>query len=176
MSWNHEVDILMAQVKLKHSPAFKKLYEQTSGKLYGLLIKMLGDKELAADVLQDAYAKIWQNAAQHDSSMGEAWPWLCQVTRNTALDKLRQVKRYPLSLEDVEWVEEIHESNHLWQDSYDMRRCLGKLKREPRQAIIFSYLYGLTHKELSEQLKQPLGTLKSWIRRGMKELEACLGA
>lgn len=176
MSWKHEVDILMAQVKLQHTPAFKSLYELTSPRLYGLLIRMLSDRELAADALQEAYTKIWQNAGQHNASMGEAWPWMCQVTRNTALDKLRQMKRHPLSIEEIDWVEDVQDTNGLWQNSYDMQRCLGKLKQESRQAIIFSYLYGLSHSELSEQFKQPLGTLKSWIRRGMKELEACLNA
>lgn len=154
--------------------SFKILYELTSPKLYGLLIKLMGDPDTAADVLQEAFTKVWLNADKCDVTLGHAWPWLCQVSRNTALDKLRQQKRLPISIEDIEWVENEHCLSDEWQNDIDLSYCLEKLSTEPRQAVIYAYLYGLTHTELAEKFQKPLGTLKSWIRRAMLELEICL--
>lgn len=171
--FERQIDICVAQIKLGHKPAFETLYQLAGSKLYGLLVKMTQDRDLAADVLQDSLVKIWQNASQYRSDLGGAWPWICQITRNTALDRLRQRARQPFSLEDVSLPEE--EFDPLFHER-DLGYCLNKLRQEPRAAIVQTYLYGLSHAELAAKWKQPLGTLKSWIRRGLKELEQCLKA
>ncbi|MEH6470892.1 MAG: sigma-70 family RNA polymerase sigma factor [Halopseudomonas sp.] len=164
----------MAQVQLQHRPAFEELYRLTNGKLYGLTLKIIPDRELAADALQDSYTKIWSNAGSYRSDLGGGWAWLCQLTRNCAIDRVRQAQRRPEHQDDELLQQLIGDDSSLWQQHHDLSRCLQQIRAEPRNAIISAYLYGLTHAELCEHLQTPLGTLKSWIRRGLKELNRCL--
>ncbi len=170
----NDINKLMSAIALKDQLAFKQLYETCSPKIYGLLVKIIYDKELAADTLQEVFTKIWLNAEKCDVSAGHAWPWLCQLARNTALDKLRQIHRYPASIEEIQLQESHADTNSQWHNNIDLNHCLAKLTAKPRQAIILSYLHGLSHAQLSEKLSLPLGTLKSTIRRSMKELALCL--
>ena len=174
MSWKQELELDMAQIKLGHRPAFEALYRRTSGKLYGLLMKLLNDPEMAADVLQESYTKIWLNSSQYQTTLGDPWPWICQLTRHCALDKIRQQKRRFIEVADIELDSLLSEQVSPWEGGYDLHNCLAKVRKEPRQAIVLAYFYGLSHSELAHRMQQPLGTLKSWIRRGLKELELCL--
>lgn len=176
MNWDQTIDNLMRGVAQHNSACFKQLYQQTNPKLYALVLKMSVDPDLAADILQEAYTKVWLNAAKHNSELGSAWPWLCQLFRNTALDRLRQRQRQPLSLEDSQWIEASQNLNEHWQCDIDLKHCMAKLNPQPRQALLYAYVYGYSHRELAEQFQQPLGTLKSWIRRAMQELKLCLSA
>lgn len=175
-AWIRDVEQTLAQVKLKHEPAFTHLYEITNAKLYGLILKIITDEGLAADVLQDVYSKIWLNAEQYRADLGSAWPWLCQLTRNQAIDKIRQLKR--LNETDDNSVAEDYSSNSssLWPEHVALGRCLQAIRKEQQNVIISSYIYGWSHAELTEKFDAPLGTLKSWIRRGLKELRECLEA
>lgn len=172
--WNRQLEACLAQVKLQHRPAFEELYRLTNGKLYALTLKIIPDRELAADALQESYTKIWRHADSYRSDLGGAWAWLCQLTRNTAIDWIRRSERRPESSDDPLIGQLIGDDSGLWQQHHDLSRCLRKIREEPRTAIVSAYLYGLTHAELAERLQTPLGTLKSWIRRGLKELHQCL--
>ncbi|MEH6651378.1 MAG: sigma-70 family RNA polymerase sigma factor [Motiliproteus sp.] len=174
--WNSQVESCLAQVQLRHQPAFEELYQLTNGKLYALTLRIIPDRELAADVLQESYLKLWRNAANYRSGLGGAWAWICQLTRNCAIDRARQMLRRPESPEDPLLSQLVGDDSGLWQLNHDLSRCLRTIREEPRSAIIYAYLHGLTHSELAERLQTPLGTLKSWIRRGLKELNQCLEA
>ena len=174
--WKQQVESLLGQVRLHHQPAFETLYRLTSGKLYGLILKMIPDQELAADTLQESYTKIWHQAERYRSDLGKdwAWAWMCQITRNTAIDRIRHSgRRQEFPLEESLLTQSIDE-NDLLGDRRDLNRCLHKIRPEPRQAIMLSYVYGFSHAELAVKLSTPIGTLKSWIRRGLKELQQCL--
>lgn len=175
-AWKREVEQTIAQVKLKHQPAFAQLYDLTNAKLYGLILKIIPDEGLAADVLQEAYSKIWQNADQYRADLGMAWSWMCQVTRNQAIDRVRQRKR--LGETDNSHIEEDFsaDTSTLWPEHVDLSRCLQRIRKEQQSVIISSYVYGWSHAELMEKFDAPLGTLKSWIRRGLQELRECLEA
>lgn len=170
----HEINSLISQVSLKSQLAFKQLYELCSPKIYGLLVKIIQDKELAADTLQEVFTKIWLNASKCDISQGHGWPWICQLARNTALDKLRKMNKYPSSLEESNITEAYQETDNQWHSNIDLNNCLTQLASKSRQAIILSYIHGFSHEQLSKRLALPLGTLKSTIRRSMKELALCL--
>ncbi|MEH6822495.1 MAG: sigma-70 family RNA polymerase sigma factor [Motiliproteus sp.] len=174
--WNSQIESCLAQVKLQQRSAFEELYQLTNGKLYALTLKIIPDRELAADALQESYTKIWRNASGYRSDLGGGWAWICQLTRNSAIDRVRQAQRRPESPEDPLLDLLVGDDSGLWQQNHDLSRCLNKIREEPRAAIVSAYLYGLTHSELSERLQTPLGTLKSWIRRGLKELNQCLEA
>lgn len=174
--WNSQIEAYMAQIQLGHRPAFEKLYQLTSGKLFALVSRMIPDRDNAAEVLQESYIKIWHSADRYRADLGGAWAWICQVTRNAALDRLRQHSRQ-LPIEDeseIEWL--VGEDSQIWLEQHDLSRCLQYVKEQPRKAIVMAYLHGLTHQELVQRLNAPLGTLKSWIRRGLKELNECLHA
>lgn len=175
-AWKQDVEQALSQVALRSQPAFAQLYDLTSSKLYGLILKIIPDDELAADVLQDSYQKIWLKAQQYRPDLGSAWSWLCQLTRNQAIDRLRQLQR--LNEVPVEHSEETYSADtaHLWPEHVDLSRCLNSIRAEQQQVIISAYVHGWSHSELTQKFDTPLGTLKSWIRRGLKELKTCLEA
>ncbi len=175
-AWKREVEQLLAQVKLKHQPAFAQLYDLTNAKLYGLILKIIPDEAIAADVLQDAYSKIWFQAEQYRADLGSAWSWLCQLTRNQAIDRLRQRNRLKETSEDEAPESYSADTSGLWPEHLDLGRCLQAIRAEQQQVIISAYIHGWSHSELVERFDAPLGTLKSWIRRGLKELRECLEA
>ena len=166
----------MAQVRLHHQPAFATLYQLTSGKLYGLILKMIPDRELAADTLQESYTKIWRQADRYRSDLGQdwAWAWMCQITRNTAIDRIRLHGRSAETPLDENLLAQSIDESSLLGERRDLSRCLQAINPAPRQAIMLSYVYGFSHTELADKLSTPIGTLKSWIRRGLKELQQCL--
>jgi RNA polymerase sigma-70 factor (ECF subfamily) len=175
-AWKREVEQTLAQVKLKHQPAFAQLYDLTSAKLFGLVMKVVSDEALAADVLQEAFSKIWTNADQYRADLGSAWSWMCQLTRNQAIDRIRQRERRNET--DYEDAPEAYseDSASLWPEHLDLGRCLQAIRTEQRNVIVSAYVYGWSHAELTEKFDAPLGTLKSWIRRGLQELRECLEA
>lgn len=175
-AWKREVEQALAQVKLQHQPSFEHLYDLTNAKLYGLVLKIIPDESLAADTLQEAYHKVWLNAQQHRTDLGSGWSWLCQVTRNQAIDRVRQRQRLQETSDD-ELAEDFSEDHaSLWPEQMDLSRCLQTIKAEQQNVIVSAYVYGWSHSELVEKFDAPLGTLKSWIRRGLKELRQCLEA
>jgi RNA polymerase sigma-70 factor (ECF subfamily) len=175
-AWKREVEQMLAQVKLRHQPAFAQLYDLTNAKLYGLILKIIPDEALAADVLQEAYSKIWQNSNQYRPDLGSAWSWLCQLTRNQAIDRVRQRSRLNETNDEATPEQISADTSTLWPEHVDLGRCLQAIRKEQQEVIISSYVYGWSHAELVEKFDAPLGTLKSWIRRGLQELRECLEA
>lgn len=174
--WDGQVEAYVAQVQLGNRAAFEKLYHLTSGKLFALVLRMLADKEIAADILQESYLKVWRSAGSYRADLGGAWAWMCQVVRNTALDRLRQQARQP-GFEGDEVIGQVSGADsNTWLERHDLDKCLDEIKEQPRTAIVLAYMYGMSHQELQERLGAPLGTLKSWIRRGLQELNRCLHA
>ena len=165
----------------KDKVAFKRLYEQTSSKLYSLALRYMGRPSLAEEVLQESYIKIWDKADRYDSSKGHALAWMSVITRNTALDVKRSFSSRPEEVESrYEGANFVASDINLSLDSSldymeeikNMDKRLKALKPEQRQCIIFSCFYGYTHQELSDMMGKPLGTVKSWIKRGGHQLLA----
>ena len=174
--WLREVEQSLAQVKLKSQPAFAQLYDMTNSRLYGLVLKIIPDENYAADVLQDAYQKIWLNAQQHRADLGSAWSWICQLVRNQAIDHHRKHNRQKEDFGDTQPELYGTDSADIWPEYVDLNRCLQTIREEQKVVILNAYVYGWSHSELTARFDAPLGTLKSWIRRGLKELKACLEA
>ena len=166
----------------KHQPAFKKLYEQTSPKLYSLALRYMKRPSLAEEVLQESYIKIWDKASRYDSSQGNAIAWMSVITRNTALDTKRSFTSRPEEVESTYEGEDfvasdinlsIESQTDFVEEIKNLDKCLNKLNAEQRKCIIFSRIYGYTHQELSHIMGKPLGTIKTWINRGSDQLLAC---
>ncbi|MBU6955720.1 MULTISPECIES: RNA polymerase sigma factor [unclassified Hahella] len=175
--WSVELAPLLRRIVDQDRAALKRLYDLTGARLMGVAMRILQDEGEAADLLQEVYMKLWRQASQY-SGAGSAWGWLCVLTRNAALDKLksRQRKREDL-MDDVEpLMADLAGEGCGLADQEGMRQCLEKLNEEPRKAILLSYIHGYSHGELETRLERPLGTIKAWIRRGLQELKQCLEA
>ena len=163
--------------------AFQQLYAATSAQLYALLLRILRNPERAQDALQDAYVKVWQKADTYAPDRGAPLTWLLSIARYRALDLLRR-KRPEVAmpeepdmmatlLEDEQALSPLEENEN--QQSLDaIQVCLKTLQPQQRDSVLLAYYEGLTHQELSQRLGAPLGTVKSWIRRGLMRLRECL--
>ncbi|NVK73092.1 MAG: sigma-70 family RNA polymerase sigma factor [Oceanospirillaceae bacterium] len=176
IEWGHEVDVLLYRVQAQDKQALQLLYELTSSKLLGLIFRIVKDESESEDVLQDVFIKVWLQANQFNGK-GSAWGWLCVMARNSSLDRLRKVQRHPsVSTDEDEalldsLIEEFDGSTNI-----AINRCLMTLKEQVRKSILMSYLHGYSHTDLADKMAIPLGTMKAWCRRGLKELKLCLEA
>ena len=169
---------LLAAIARGDRPALATLYERTSGKLYGICLRLLGSEQDAQDALHDAYLTVWRNAARFDPAKASAITWLAVLTRNKAIDRLRQ-RRQPT--EHIDAAAELPDDGpsavDLIESDQDRRRladCLEQLDERARTLIRSAFFTGSTYPELAVQEGVPLGTMKSWIRRGLANLRLCL--
>lgn len=158
--------------------AFSTLYQRTSAKLYGICIRLLANEAEAQEALQDAYVIVWQKADRFDPARAGAMTWLAIIARNKAIDRLRRRSVATETLESATEIEddcpsaiEILEQQ---QDSARLDRCLDDLEDRTATMIRAAFLGGATYPELAERECVPLGTMKSWIRRGLVQLRGCL--
>lgn len=161
--------------------AFQRIYERTSGRMYGLCLRLMQSQALAEEVMQEGYVKIWNSASRFDPSRASAQTWMTTVIRNRALDVLRSQRARPDEVEaDYECVEFAAleagplDTTSIHGSTQHVLECMEELEPKQRQAILMAYYYGHTHGEISEYLDSPLGTIKAWIRRGIQRLRLCL--
>jgi len=159
--------------------AFRTVYEMSSAKLFGVCLRICGDRGAAEEILQDVYLKVWTRAGSYRP--GEASPisWLCAIARNAAIDwRRRQRAVAPLPDEVAETIPDesvrIEEDIDAGRNRARILHCLGRIDRDKAQAIRAAFFGGLTYAELAERQDRPLGTIKSWIRRGLAQLKDCL--
>jgi RNA polymerase sigma-70 factor (ECF subfamily) len=171
--------------------AFRRLYEASAPMLLGVALRIVGRRELAEEVLHDAFARVWHSAQSFDPLAARPLAWLAANVRNRALDvrashDVSRVDSYhdaPLdgdpdgSLERlVEAVPGADEGLERRGAARWLRECLGRLPAFERQTLVLAYQHGLSHGELAAHLQKPLGTVKAWVRRGMASLRACVEA
>jgi RNA polymerase sigma-70 factor (ECF subfamily) len=156
--------------------SFRKIYAHAAGRLFALCLRMLRNREEAEDVLQEAFIKIWERSYLYDPAKGEAMAWLAAITRNAALDRLRKPGRNSVPYDEAV-IDEI--DSHMAAldpgSASDLRHCLEKLREDYRKVVVLAYVNGMAHDELSVLLGCPVGTVKSWVRRGLEQLKGCLG-
>jgi len=171
---------LLSSCSLGDQAAFGELYEATSAKLFGVALRILKRRAWAEEALQDAYVKIWRHAGSFDASRGRPMTWMINVVRNQSLDLLRKADyRAPEDEWNPEKDQRLSSENPEAQaeTSEEMQRvlgCLGKLGEEQRDSILLSYHQGLTPTEVATRLERPVGTVKTWIRRGLIKVRECL--
>src|SRR5215831_2489254 len=161
-------------------PALAILYQDTSSKLFGVCLRILKDRSEAEDVLQDVYVTVWRKAATFDPGRASPITWLVAIARNRAIDRLR-VRGARGRLEPIEAADAVSDSApaavervELAQQHQRLTRCLEELDARHSAAIRAAFLDGATYEELAARMNVPLGTMKSWIRRGLLKLRACL--
>ncbi|MBC8999636.1 sigma-70 family RNA polymerase sigma factor [Pseudomonas sp. N40(2020)] len=169
---------LLAQCSLGDRRAFETLYRSVGPRLHGVALRFMGRPDLAEEVLQESFVRIWNNASRYEAHLSAPLTWMINITRNQAIDQLRKQRDRPLSdLEQDVLPDEspsAHEQLSSAREAHALNRCLETLDSMQRQSISVAYFQGLSCTELAEHLATPLGTVKSWIRRGMERLRRCL--
>ncbi len=160
--------------------ALERLYELTAPKLFGLLLRILKREDLAQDVLQEAFLKIWKHAPDYNPGKSNPMTWMTSISRNSALDRLRRVKHEAVSNSE-EYLDQLVDDGPAIEarmvqseEAKALRNCMEQLAENQRKSLQLAYFEGLTHAELAEKLKVPLGSVKTWIRRGMMSIKKCL--
>jgi RNA polymerase sigma-70 factor (ECF subfamily) len=169
---------LLEQVAQGDRDALRAIYARQSTRLFGIAMAILRDRTAAADVLQDGFLKVWRRAGQFDRSRGEATVWLSSIVRHTALDvarsRGREIPTDDPGLGDTMVEPEAFEQLAASDEAKRLHACLEQLPPANRQGIVMAFVHGLSHPEIAVKLDQPLGTVKSWIRRGLLSLRECL--
>jgi RNA polymerase sigma factor (sigma-70 family) len=160
--------------------ALQTVYRLTSAKLFGVCLRILGERSAAEDALQEVYMTVWRKAAQFDAGVASPMTWLIAIARSRAIDLVRSRgssrKTEPLDAA-AELADDAPMADSTMQTAQDQARlyqCLGGLADHERTALRGAFFDGNTYEELAERMKVPLGTMKSWIRRAMLKLKSCL--
>lgn len=173
-------DVLLAQVARGDREAFATLYRTTSRLVFAICIRMLRDRAEAEDVLQDVYVVVWDKANQFDPRRAQATTWLTSIARHRAIDRLRAAPQLASTapIELAESMPDPRPSAAAVADSAQQRArlddCFAELEPQRRQLIRVAFFEGVTYEQLASRVKAPLGSVKSWIRRGLAQLRTCL--
>lgn len=160
--------------------AFAQLYHELGGRLYAISLQLLKQRDLAEDAVQEAFVRIWHNAGEYQQDKGLVLTWMISIVRYRALDMLRASKRRrEISDHDDNLNEPVDERGphvELFEkrDRVRIDNCMDNLDQSQRNAIQLAYFKGFTHHEVCTHLSSPLGSVKSWIRRGLERLKRCL--
>ncbi|WP_136420086.1 MULTISPECIES: sigma-70 family RNA polymerase sigma factor [Oxalobacteraceae] len=174
----------LAAVARQDAAAFRALYEATSPKLFGFALRILMKGEWAEEVLQESFVSIWHNAANYQPALAAPMTWMTTIVRNKAFDALRRVDDC-VEIDDETFSQEVVDALEspaptplaalqLTSDAAALAECMKRLEGLHRQAIALAFYHDLSHSEVAEQLKLPIGTIKTWIRRGLERLRTCL--
>lgn len=175
---------LLAATARKDAAAFRSLYEATSAKLFAFALRILIKRELAEEALQESFVNIWNNASSYQSSLAAPMTWMTTIVRNKAFDMLRRLDdavEIDADTFDKEVMDALESTNptpiealQMSGDAKALANCLSKLEGLHRQAIALAFYHDLSHSEVAGQMKLPIGTVKTWIRRGLERLRLCL--
>ena len=170
---------LLARSALRDRAAFAELYRSTSSKLFAVSLRIVRERGLAEEALQDSYVNIWNHAADYARAKSAPTTWMTAIVRNRSLDIVRRSREEP----DVDDALAANLADpgaappgqaQARADAHSIQHCLEELDAEQRQTIALAFFHGLTHSELARHLRRPLGTVKTHVRRGLLRLKECL--
>ena len=176
---------LLARVALADQRAFEELYRHTASHLYGVALRIVRNTSIAEEILQEAYVNVWHHAGTYNASKSQPLTWLTSIVRNRALDQMRRRELDAASLTrddddgDADFPMDAPTAVEMLiaaADAREVRDCVETLDAATKQAVALAFFHGLSHGELAGHLRVPLGTVKSWIRRGLDKLRRCLEA
>ena len=188
---SRELAGLLARTALADRAAFAELYQRTSGHLFAVLLRIQRDRSQAEDLLQEVYVAVWRAAGGFDVARSQPLTWLTSIARNRAIDSLRRRQAQPHLVSTTRDAEDDDERADAVEgavapgsgplelldqacDARELTRCMQGLSAVQRQSVALAFYDGLSHAEVAEHLHQPLGTVKSWLRRALQTLKDCL--
>ncbi len=185
-----ELSRLLGRAGLGDRAAFATLYERTSSHLLGVVLRIQRDRAQAEDILQEVYVNVWRAAQGFDAAQSQPLTWLSSIARNRAIDSLRRTQTQPQfrsTISSTTFDEETDVYDTVASDApgpldllsraSDARAlssCMQTLSAQQRQSVALAFFDGLSHAEVAAQMRQPLGTVKSWVRRALMSLKSCL--
>lgn len=189
---SQQLAALLSRVALGDRQAFEKLYRLSSSQLFGVVLRINSDRAQAEEVLQEVFVNIWRAAGGFDAARSQPLTWLTSIARNRAIDSLRRRGSEPQTISRFQTLDDEADGERDLLEAMpsedagplellaraaqasELERCMGNLSGEQRSSLALAYYQGLSHAEVAEQMSQPLGTVKSWVRRGLLSLRACL--
>ncbi len=174
--FEQQLQDLLARCAAADQAALRRLYELASPVLFACLTRILRRKALAEEALQDVFVSIWQRAGQFQSSRGRPMAWMISIARYRAIDLLRHERLAPVPVPDLpERGDPEGPSDDEWAPAPGLlERCLGLLTEQQRHCLQLAFVGGSSHEDIARLTGNPLGTVKSWIRRGLQSLRQCL--
>ncbi|MBX3619566.1 MAG: sigma-70 family RNA polymerase sigma factor [Rhizobacter sp.] len=187
---SRELSQLLARSGLGDRAAFARLYERTSAHLFAVILRINRDTAQAEDLLQEVYVNVWRAAQSFDAAQSQPLTWLTSIARHRAIDSLRRRQTEPQT-QPAPLPHDGEEERNVYDDVADggpgplallsqasdaraLARCMDGLSAQQRQSVALAFYDGLSHAEVAEQMRQPLGTVKSWVRRALLALKSCL--
>lgn len=180
----------LSRISLGDRQAFEALYRATSAQLFGIVLRINTDRGQAEEVLQEVFVKVWRAASGFDGRLAQPMTWLTSVARNCAIDSLRRRSAEPATISRFQGGEDDEDTDLLDNvaseaggplelldqaaQAHALEHCMDGLSGEQRSSLALAFYQGLSHAEVAEHLAQPLGTVKSWLRRGLQSLRNCL--
>jgi RNA polymerase sigma-70 factor, ECF subfamily len=170
---------LMRRVASQDREAFRAVYAATSAKLYGIVLRILKRPDVADEIIQETYVRIWNHAASFDPERASPITWMAAIARNRALDEVRKVT--PIALETLPEAMELRDPQMLVSERLEiageigrLNACLDALEPERREIVKLAYLEGMSRDELGRRFGHPTSTIKTWLHRSLKQLRSCL--
>ncbi|MBC7991923.1 MAG: sigma-70 family RNA polymerase sigma factor [Rhizobacter sp.] len=187
---SRELSRLLARAGLGDRAAFATVYERTSSHLFAVVLRINRDRAQAEDVLQEVYVNVWRAAQSFDAAQSQPLTWLTSIARNRAIDSLRRKQTEPQT-QPAHLSNDSEEERDVYDDVADsapgplallsqasdaraLSSCMQGLTAQQRQSVALAFYDGLSHAEVADQMRQPLGTVKSWVRRALLSLKSCL--
>lgn len=173
-----EIERLIGRVAMRDRAAFVDLYNRTSAKLFGVCLRVLGDRAEAEDALQEVYVKVWRHAARFTPSRYSPITWLVTVARNHAIDRLRAKAPDAVEIDEAQEVSDgapdPERSAIAASQGRQIDACLDELETTRAHAVRGAYLDGMSYQDLAERHSVPLNTMRTWLRRSLMKLKECL--
>lgn len=175
-----DLSALIGRTARGDQTAFRELYGQTSAKLLGVALRIVKDRAVAEDVVQEAYLKVWQGAASYSLEAGRPMTWLISIARYRAIDVVRArretlARTHEDGLDPVEAMAEPRDREAEFIDRDRLSTCLGRLDEPQRRCFLEAYYDGYSREELSERFAAPVNTIKTWLHRSAASLRTCMG-
>ena len=170
---------LLARSALGDRAAFAELYRSSAAKLFAVSLRIVRERTLAEEALQDSFVNIWTHAADYAQAKSAPLTWMTAIVRNRSLDIIRRTREQPdideeLTANLVDTTASPSREAEARADAHRLQHCLGELDAEQRQTIALAFFHGMSHSELAHHLRRPLGTVKTHVRRGLMKLKECL--
>jgi RNA polymerase sigma-70 factor, ECF subfamily len=172
---------LLAAVAKADEAAFERLYQATRAKLYGVVLRILRRADLADEVMQDAYLKVWNSAGQFNPALASPITWMLAIARNRAIDLVR--RKSETSIEEEPEVMQIAADTpdplaqrEMGDELKRLLACMGRLEEERRRLVLLAYYSGWSREQLAAEFDKPDNTIKTWLRRALFDIRECLGS